>query len=231
MGEHKSAEQVLEQHIHDMGVELGALYNALTNEVAWIHAKWSQYQQLYTHSPERIALLNEVAGHCFGVIQDVLLKDVILHLARLTDPPQSRGKDNLTLRRLPALLSNAQLAAEVQSLVEAALAACASACAWRNRQLAHRDLALALASATEPLPGISYADIKAALTAMRTVLNCLDAHYWHSETVYEHVITEGGEADSLVYYLSQGVRAEERRRERLEQGKPLPEDIEPRGQV
>src|SRR5207249_4795011 len=109
MGEYKSAEQVLEQHIRDIGAELGALYNALTNEVAWVHAKWSQYQQLYARSPERIAFLNEVAGPFFGVIQDALLEDVVLHLARLTDPPKSMGKDNLTLQRLPALISNVQL--------------------------------------------------------------------------------------------------------------------------
>jgi len=231
MAEYKSAEQVLEQHIRDMGAEFGALYNALTNEVAWVHAKWTQYQQLYGRSLERITLLNEVAGHCFGVIQDALLEDVILHLARLTDRPQSRGKDNLTLRRLPALISDMQLAARVKALVEATLAACESACAWRDRRLAHRDLALALASATEPLPGISYTDIKTALAAMRAGLNCVESHYWNSETAYEHFLTEGGDADSLVHYLSKSVRAEERRRERLQQGKPLPEDLEPEAEV
>src|SRR5262245_42449138 len=231
MAEHKSAEQVLEQHIRDMGTDLGTLYNTLTNEVAWVHAKWTQYQQLYARSPERITLLNEVAGHFFGIMQDALLEDIILHLARLTDPPQSMGKDNLTLRRLPALISNAQLAAEVQDLVEAAQAACESARAWRNRRLAHRDLGLALATATEPLPGISYAAIKTALASMAAVLNCLEGHYWHSEVAYEHFLTEGGEADSMVYYLAAGVRADERRRERLQQGKPLPEDIAPRDQV
>jgi hypothetical protein len=231
MAEHKSAEQVLEQHIRDMGTDLGTLYNALTNEVAWVHAKWTQYQQLYTRSPERITLLNEVAGHFFGIMQDALLEDVILHLARLTDPPQSMGKDNLTLRRLPAFIANAQLTAEVTELVEAARAACESARAWRNRRLAHRDLGLALATATEPLPGISYATIKAALAAMAAVLNCLEGHYWNSEVAYEHFFTEGGEADAMVYYLSEGVRAEEQRCERLQQGKPLPEDIAPRNQV
>ena len=231
MAEHQSVEQGLEQHIRDMGTDLGTLYNVLTNEVAWVHAKWAQYQQLYTRSSEQITLLNEVARHFFGIIQDALLEDIILHLAKLTDPPQSMGKDNLTLRRLPAFISNAQLTAEVTDLVEAARAACESSRAWRNRRLAHRDLGLALAIATEPLPGISYATIKAALAAMAAVLNCLEGHYWNSETAYEHFLTEGGEADSMVYYLSEGVRAEEQWRERLQQGKPLPEDIAPRNQV
>ena len=231
MAEHKSAEQVLEQHIRDMGTDLGTLYTALVNEVIWVHAKWTQYQQLYARSSERIALLNDVAGHFFGIIQDSLLEDVILHLTRLTDPPQSLGKDNLTLQRLHAFISDARLAKEVNDLVQAVVVACESARKWRNRQLAHRDLGLALASATVPLPGISYADIKAALAAMRAVLNCLESHYWNSETAYELFLTEGGEADSMVYDLSKGVRAEEQRRERLQQGKPLPEDTEPGDEV
>ena len=231
MAENKSAEQLLEQHIRDMGTDLGTLYNALMNEVAWVHAKWTQYQQLYIHSPERIALLNKVAGHFFRIIQDALLEDIILHLVRLTDPPKSMGRDNLTLCSLPSFISDPPQTTEVNDLIEAAQVACKSARTWRNRRLAHRDLDLALASETEPLPGISYADINAALAAMRAVLNCLEGHYWNSEIAYEHFLMGGGEADSMVYYLSEGVRAEERRRERLQQDNPLPEDLEPRNQV
>ena len=225
MGENQSAQQLLEQHKRDMGPELGTIYNTLRNEVKWAHAKWSQYQQLYVHSPERIALLNKVAGFFFALIQDSLLESVILDLARLTDPPQSMGKDNLTLLRLPNKIeSNPLLKAEVNALVHAALAACESARAWRHRRLAHRDLALAVASATDPLPSISYNDIEAALAAIRAVLNCLDGHYCDSET---HYITGEGEADSVVYHLSKGMRADERKLERLRQGKLLPEDSEP----
>ena len=100
MGEELSAEQVREKHLRDMGPELGAVYNALDRDVAWLHAKWNQYRQLYARSPERIALLNQVAGHFFGVVQDTLFEDVLLHLARLTDPAKSVGNENLTLKRL-----------------------------------------------------------------------------------------------------------------------------------
>lgn len=192
MAEHKSAEQVLEQRIRAMGIDLGTLYHALTNDVAWVHAKWDQYQQLYMHSPERITLLNSVAGAFFGIMQDTLFESVILHLARLIDPPQSMGKDNLTLRRLPAVISNEPLRVKVADFIETTQVACEAARAWRNRRLAHRDLGLALATATEPLPGISYATINTALAAMAAVLNCLEGHYWHAETIYEHAPLGGG---------------------------------------
>jgi hypothetical protein len=231
MGEELSAEQVREKHLRDMGPELGSVYNALDRDVTWLHAKWNQYRQLYARSPERIALLNRVAGHFFGVIQDTLFEDILLHLARLTDPAKSVGKENLTLKNLPELVKDSRLSAELKGLVETALKASKSARAWRNRRLAHRDLALALATASDPLPGISRDEVEAALLAIRDVLNRLAAHYWNSETAYQHFIASGGEADSLVYYLHKGTQAQERRMERFRLGKALPEDLEPEGEI
>lgn len=63
------------------------------------------------------------------------------------------------------------------------------------------------------------------------MLNRLERHYWDSETAYQHFIANGGDADSLVYYLHKGLRAGEQRLEHLRQGKPLPEDIEPESAV
>lgn len=227
MGEDRSPEEVLAECIRDMGSELGTTYAALRNEVAWIHAKWNQYRQLYARSPERVDLLNQVARHFFGVVQTSLLEDVVLHLARLTDPPKSVGKENLTLQRLklPALIPEERLAAEVGELLESALTACGTARDWRNRHLAHRALALAMASPTDPLPGISREDIEVALLSIRAVLNRLAKYYWNSEVAYQQVIAIGRDADSLVYYLSLGLRAEEQRLERLEKGEILPEDM------
>jgi len=229
--ESKSAEELLEQSIRDMGPELGTRYHALRNEAAWVHAKWKQYRQLYAVSPERIDLLNQAAGHFFGVIQESLLEDVILHLARLTDSPRSRGKSNLTIQVLPELIIEEPLASDIKKLVSAALAACEYVQAWRKRRLAHRDLTLALASSTDPLPGISRADLEAALASTGAVLNRLAGHYWSTEVAYHHFITGGRDADRLVYYLQLGLRAETQRQERLKRGEPLPEDIKPKNWV
>ncbi len=135
--------------------------------------------------------------------------DVLLHLARLTDPPQSAKKDNLTLQRLPGAVPDPAVTADVRALVGTALAASDSARAWRHRRLAHRDLALALAASSDPLPGISRVDVESALAAIRAVLNRLEAHYWDSQVAYPDLVTEGGDADSCVYYLRVGMTAEE----------------------
>jgi AbiU2 len=225
----ESAEQVRKRHLRDMGPKLGAVYHALWNEVAWLHAKWDLYRQLYARSPERIAFLNKVASHFIGVLQDTLYDDVLLHLSRLTDPPSSGKYDRLSLQALPERVPEVALASEVKGLIQAAKKACETARSSRNRRIAHTDLALALAGTFDPIP--SRSEIEAALNAVRAVLHRLEAHYWQSETGYQHFCPKGGDADSLVRYLLKGFRAEERRMERFREGKPLPEDLEPEFEI
>jgi hypothetical protein len=120
-----------------MGRELGPMYNALDHEVAWLHAKWNQYRQLYGRSPERVAFLNKVAGHFFGVVQRTLMEDILLHLARLTDRPKS---NRLTLQRLPKCVSDHAFGTELAGLVRTACKACDDV-AWISRaQLGQRPL-------------------------------------------------------------------------------------------
>ena len=75
-----------------MGPRLGPVYNALWNEVAWLHAKLHEYKQLYGEKPARLELLNRAAGLFFRIVQDTLWEDTLLYLARLTDPPRSAGR-------------------------------------------------------------------------------------------------------------------------------------------
>ncbi len=225
MAEDMSAEEFLEQCLQDMGTELGGIYDALRNDVLRLQMKWNQYRQLYARSPKRIELLNHAARHFFGLMQEIMLEDVVLHLARLSDRDRTAGRENLSLQRLPALILDKQLASEVDALVKAALTACGFTRVWRNLRLAHRDLALSLASSADPLPGVSRAEIEEALASIRAVLNRLSKHYMGSETAYHLIITHGRDADSLVQYLHLGLRAEEKRLERLERGEFLPEDI------
>ena len=80
MAESKTADEVRDEHLRTLGPELGPLYSALYDEVSWLHAKWKQYRILFAGSPERIELLNRVAGFFFYMIQNVLWEDVVLHL-------------------------------------------------------------------------------------------------------------------------------------------------------
>lgn len=171
-------------------------------------------------------MLNSVAGFFFGLTQDVLWEDTLLHLARLTDRAESMNKPNLTLKRLPGLILEPQLAADVQSLVEAAESSCAVARDWRNRHLAHRDLDLALRIGATSLPEVSREQVQKTLNAVGAVLNRISVHYFGSETAFGHFIVQS-DAEALVYYLEVAVQAEAQREHRFVKGELLPEDMHP----
>jgi hypothetical protein len=210
-----------------LGPELGTFYHALQHEVTWVHAKWLEYRKLYAGSEKRVDLLNEVAGFFFRVVQDVLWEDVLIHIARLTDPRRSAGKPNLTIHRLAELIPISNVAEDVRQLVQVAIGKCSFAREWRHRHLAHRDLDLAMeAKHATPLPGVSRQAVTEALAAISAVLNRVESHYFDSEVAFGHFLAHD-DADALVHHLAVAARYNERQRERFRQGRPLPEDLEP----
>ena len=200
-----SAEEVRQQKIAAMGEELGTLHYELWNEIAWIHAKWKQYLDLYGGSPERLQLLNRAAPHFFYFLQGILFDDVLLHLCRLTDPPESRGKQNLTIRRLREAIDDEEFRGEVRVLIEEACNKTEFARDRRNRQLAHRDLLTARREHPEPLAPATRERVEDALEGLRNVMNSLESHFLDSEVAYDLYIDPLG-AEALLAHLK---RAEE----------------------
>src|SRR5207249_7581748 len=108
-------------------------------EIAWIHSKWAEYVVLYGTKESRVTLLNQAAPRFARLIQDTLWEDVVLHIARLTDPPKSMGKHNLSVQSLSEHVSDPATRHKVEQLVAQAIARSEFCRDWRNRRLAHRD--------------------------------------------------------------------------------------------
>jgi hypothetical protein len=99
--------------------QFAAIFDQLSTEVTWLHARWKLYRQLFAESPSRIDMLNECAAAIFYVIQDVLLGEVQVMLSKLTDPASSGKYDNLSLERLQIeveLLGQQALATQTRSI-------------------------------------------------------------------------------------------------------------------
>jgi hypothetical protein len=220
---HRSAEEVEADRLAVLGPDLGPLFHALDNEVSWLHAKWKEFRELYASSPT-VDLLNQTAAFFFRVVQDTLWHDALLQVARLTDPPVTAGKSNLTLRRLPPALPAGSLQGEVEALVSKTLSEAAFARDWRNRRLAHSDLGLALGGA-QPLAEASRQHMETVLSSMRNVMNAVNQHHWNSTTAYEHFLSTDN-AEALVYHLRVARKAEAKRNDRLNRGIVLSEDWE-----
>lgn len=209
MAEHRSAEQVRDDYIIAMGSDLGELQYELYTQLVWLHYKWHQFRSLFGKDADQIQLLNQSAPLFFRIVQDALFDEVLLHVARLTDPPQSVGRDNLTVRRLPALIGDPQLNAEISALLDVVLTSCDFARKRRNQRLAHIDLLTARGAV--PLTPASRRDVEVALKALRDLLNRLDGHFRKAQVGYDYVLDHGG-AEALVCCLEDGLKAENERR-------------------
>lgn len=213
-----------EQWISAMGKDLGEVFGELHDQVVWLHVRWRQYEALFGTSTRRVEILNNAASLFFHFVQDSLWDDTLLHLSRLTDRPEVAGKQTLSLRRLPDLCSDAQLREEIERLVKAALDATDFARDWRNRRIAHIDLALALREGAKPLAVASRAGVSAALASVASVLNRIASHYCGTHVVFEGTVATG-EADALLYVLRDGLRAEEELRKRVRAGSLTDADL------
>src|SRR6188474_385013 len=118
----QSAAEAKQACIDEMGVPLGTQYAELWQEIADLHLTWLEYVELFGKKKSRIDLLNSAAPRFFRIIQDRLKEAVFLHIARLTDPPFSGSKSNLTLLNLSGLIEDLKLKDEVEKRCRAALA-------------------------------------------------------------------------------------------------------------
>lgn len=222
----RSADESRQLAIDAMGQNLGRFYYALWNELAWLYCKWGEYVALFGTKPSRIDMVNRAAGEFFLIVQDAMWDDTLLHIARLTDSPRSAGKDNLSIRGLPKLITDPDSRQVIQHSIEAALTKTEFVRDWRNRHIAHKDLRLALADGAEPLKPASRTAVKEALGAIADVLNAVSGTYLDSTTGFDGLGARGAEA--LLYVLDDGLKVDQERRERLKKGEYRVDDYAPR---
>ena len=226
MATYLSSEEVRRKYIEVLGPDLGAVFHSLFEEVAWLHDKWREFRELFGTSPERINLLHEAASRFFGHVQDALWEDVLLHISRLTDSVSIGLKENLTIRRLPALIQEPAFCDEVTALVNLAVEKSGFARDWRNRRIAHRDLALALDSAPMELAAASRLLVGEALDALTVVICRVHEHY-HDGSVDLAVPGGPGDALDLLRVLQAGLSSEADREARFRDGTATSEDWRP----
>ncbi|MCW2064805.1 UNVERIFIED_ORG: hypothetical protein M2420_000124 [Stenotrophomonas maltophilia] len=185
-------DEVRSEYISSMGQELGASFYELYRKLVELHVLWQQYRQLFGGDPDTVHLLNRTSGLFFKIVQDELWDSVLLGVSRMTDPPTTGKKKNLTIQSLPPLISDTGLQGEVQNLCDKSLVAAEFAREHRNKRIAHQDHDYLSNRNSDPLNGISRASVEKMLAALRAVLNRLDLHFRDSEFMYEDFVDESG---------------------------------------
>jgi hypothetical protein len=200
-------EESLERKKTSMGSELGELYWELCKELSLLHMTWSEYRALFATSEANIKLLNSAAPQFFYTLDCLMWHDVLMHICRLTDPPKSGGRKNLCLARLPLAIGEPNLEVQVSDLVAQARADGDFARDWRNRHLAHRDLAKAQNPEAHALAGASREKVETSLASMAAVLNCVLGHYDDAMHDYRASHVSYGGSASLLRVLRAGASA------------------------
>ena len=225
MSGQSTAEQGEQQNIEAMGPELARLFYQLGIECNWLHWKWGEYVTLFGTKPERIALLNDAAASFFWIVETSLREDILLHIARLVEPPKLGRKGNLTLQLLPNIVEMT-IRTDTKKLLQTCRTKCKFARDWRNRHIAHRDLRLALGKTAKPLEQATRRAVREAIDSITALLNKVELHYLGFTMEYGITGPLRG-AEALLYVLRDGLQAEARRQQRLESGNLEPKDWDP----
>jgi hypothetical protein len=207
-----------------MGTELGELYYLLSNEVTWLYWRWHEYVTLYTESDRRLEILNSSAPFFFYVVQRVLWDETLLGISRLAGPEATGRKRNLSVHRILPFMAGTAVAEKVEALLKEVTEKSASAIDLRNRHIAHRDLDVVLGKAATPLPQVTKETVDAALAALAALLNAVQSHFQvGTTTAYQFASSPHG-AETLLYVLRDGLKREQARTKKLEDGIYDPDD-------
>lgn len=205
MGLHRTPEQLRQHYVEKMGPELGLVFHRLFNDNAWLHMKWNEFVKLFARTPEQIATLNAAARGFFVQVRDLWWDDLLLHISRMTD----NRTDVLSVYSL-VRYAPVGLRPEISKRIDGVGSAVAFARDARNRNIAHRNIDLALQRALTPLNLGSRNDVRVALKSLDELLHFVEHHFCGSPPTFYDAIEPLGGVDSLVDVIERGVRDRER---------------------
>lgn len=197
------------EYISLMGPQLGLLCYELRQDVDWLQNKWTEFQELFSKGEERITLLNTVASNFFWFLRKMMFEDAMLHLCRLTDPPETRihtAKKVLIRKNLTAMaLPNAICDAAFRDLVKSHTQTCKQNCEFarqvRNRLIAHSDFESAQRAGSGPQ--IFRSHVEEAIKSLRALVWLVEEHYGYPPSL---LLKDPFGASSLIFYLERATR-------------------------
>lgn len=87
-------------------------FNAFRIESVWLRTVFDMSAALYSSGAETDALLRRTAPRFFHDLNSVLVEYWVLIVCRITDPPKTNGRENLTVRNLVECLEDLGLLTE-----------------------------------------------------------------------------------------------------------------------
>ena len=204
-------EALKQKYQQKLGEDFGAVLYEVRNDWLTGLVRLKEYRQLFSDH-DVLKLLNAAGGAFMWDVQQILWRDLLLHVTRLTDPATMGRHENLSVQALPRFCERAELQAEypelqteVQALVNKAVTAAEAPRDWRNRRISHTDRGLAIDPDAESLAPTSLRQVQAALDAVHAVIHTITWQTMKDETANDVMVQP--RARAFLAYLKQLVTA------------------------
>ncbi|GJL73385.1 MAG: hypothetical protein NMNS01_25840 [Nitrosomonas sp.] len=175
----------------NMDNELNKAFEKSQQELTHLYYRWIMYVQIFGTNTHRIDLVNQTASNFLIEFQWLVIDNMVLALSKFTDPVRMRGNDNLSFPYLIEHIKKTDKNEIVDDLKQTLKDLNETTKHFRdirNKRIAHNDMAVSLDSDESPLPGVSRADVNAALKVAGDFLNKIELAYLNSTTAYELTI-------------------------------------------
>ncbi|MBK7438666.1 MAG: hypothetical protein IPI77_18385 [Saprospiraceae bacterium] len=218
-----SAEVTKQGYIDKMGVEFGKVFHSLRNELIWLSIKWMEFQILYTKE-SRVALLNKAAPVFSHMLQNILLENIILSMAKITDQEKSGKYKSITTLLLPGYIDNVDLKHRIDLTVKKLSSLSKSFKDLRDKKIAHKDFSWQLNDTGTNFFWPSLESIREFLTLCYEMMNEIELYYMQATTMYNIDHMTG--SLHLLYAVENGLRFDNLRLEMAKQGDRSLNDFE-----
>ena len=187
-----------------MPAALDRSFQGFFREHRLVNIKWHLYLQLFRDAATT-DLLNRTAALGFGMVQDVLLKDIVLCITRMMDETKAAWGEDANLATLIIdLAANAEteLAVKLRGIRDRIKPISGEMERWRDEQLSRDDYAeiVGRGCSVDAIPPVNRQMVADILAAMGEIHVAVRDHYagverWHEE------VPHSGDFDDLLTHL------------------------------
>ena len=191
------AEGMKQKYQRALGDEFGTVLNGVLQH--WCRG-WVRVNQIHELYGDRktLDLLNTITGGgLLWDVQQLMMDDLMLCVTRLTDPPKTGKKENLTVIRIPEFCEHLELRGKVQLLVDKAVEAAEPARTYRNQRISHIDLRLERESANL-VPRATLEEAEEVLDTVHSILKIIESRLLDAH-LHDEVILSPGRAKTFIF--------------------------------
>ena len=161
-----------------MPEELGDEFSKIAESVVNLRVVLTIYSELFYHSGDRIQLLQKGTNGFFIFVQQLVIKEMIIHFSKLTDPARSGGFSNLSFYHIHGQIAFRHSSESTACLqkIEELKEGLNGVRTLRNKMIAHFDL-LTAKTPIRIQSGLDHESLFLAIDRCEAIVNLFYCQY------------------------------------------------------